>query len=196
MAFDIKKIDNIPLYQRVIILVLLNVLIIGGYIYFFYLPKNVEKGNLERKLVNLGLEVKKKRVIASKLPRYKREVAELKERVKIVVIALPSKEEIPSVLTGISYTGRSNNLEFTLFKPQPEVNKDFYAAIPIEIKITGNFLNILNFFKQLSIFPRIVNVSNIKLKANKSEFQELKLSCLLTTFRHTGVKVAKKKKNK
>ncbi|MDY6842549.1 MAG: type 4a pilus biogenesis protein PilO [Thermodesulfobacteriota bacterium] len=196
MEFDLKTIENIPVYQRVLIVVLVNAIILVGYLYLFYLPKNGEKGNLKRKMETLQVEVEKKQIIARKLPRFKKEVAILKRQVKIAVIALPSKEEIPSILTGISSTGRSSNLEFTLFKPRQEINKDFYAEIPIEINLTGNYINILNFFKQLSIFPRIVNVSDVKLKLKKSKGSDLKLSCLLTTFRHTGVKVEKKKRKK
>ncbi|MBW2742582.1 MAG: type 4a pilus biogenesis protein PilO [Deltaproteobacteria bacterium] len=76
---------------------------------------------------------------------------------KIAMKALPDKKEIPSLLTGISEAGKEAGLEFLLFQPESEINKDFYAEIPVSIKVAGNYHNVGLFFDNVSRLYRIVN---------------------------------------
>ena len=66
---------------------------------------------------------------------------------KTVMKSLPNKEEIPSLLTSISQSGQDSGLEFLLFQPKGEKRKGFYAEIPVSMKITGSFHNVVIFFE-------------------------------------------------
>ena len=79
------------------------------------------------------------------------------------MVALPDKKEIPSLLSAISQSGNEAGMDFLLFEPKSEVVKDFFAEIPVDIKITGSFSNLMIFFDKISKLYRIVNLKNIKI---------------------------------
>ena len=127
----------------------------------------------------------KKQTIARKLVKFKKEVAKLNEDFTIALVQIPNKKEIPTLLSNISRLGRDTGLEFLLFKPMPEVKQDFYAEIPVDIKVLGRFHNVAAFFDKVSKLPRIVNITNLNMSNTKISDTEdsLTISCLATTFK-------------
>jgi len=109
---------------------------------------------------------------------------------------LPTEKEIPSLLTKISDLGSMVGLEFVLFQPKPEVPKDFYNEVPIDIRIMGNYHTVAQFFDMIAHLPRIVNISNISMRSPKVENGAIVLetSCLATTFRFTAKSVQQDEK--
>jgi type IV pilus assembly protein PilO len=98
------------------------------------------------------------------------------EQFKIVMRALPEKEEIPTLLTGISKAGKSSGLNFILFQPMPEVKKDFYAEIPVAMEVTGDYHGVAMFFENVAGLNRIVNIRNISMTpADKKQNTENKM---------------------
>ena len=100
--------------------------------------------------------------------------------------ALPEKKEIPNLLASISSSGQDSGLEFALFEPKPENNKDFYAEIPVAVKVSGSYHNVASFFDKVSRLPRIVNIDNISITAQKQTKKEglsLSTSCTAITYR-------------
>jgi type IV pilus assembly protein PilO len=65
---------------------------------------------------------------------------------RTVMRALPEKEEIPSLLAGVSQAGKDAGLDFLLFKPRPESVKGFYAEIPVDINVAGSYHQVAVFF--------------------------------------------------
>jgi type IV pilus assembly protein PilO len=102
-------------------------------------------------------------------------------------------------LSSISQSGRDAGLDFLLFQPQAEKNKDFYAEIPVSIKITGNYHNVALFFDKVARLSRIVNIDDIKMTSTKGN-ANLITSCKAVTYRFVEKKVepasSKKKKKK
>jgi type IV pilus assembly protein PilO len=99
-------------------------------------------------------------------------------------------------LTSISNLGRGAGLEFLLFRPKPEVPKDFYAEVPVDIAVSGTFYNVADFFVGVSKLPRIVNINNVSVSDIKSAGGRttLKVNCLATTFRFLEKKEIKDEK--
>ncbi|MDY7031319.1 MAG: type 4a pilus biogenesis protein PilO [Thermodesulfobacteriota bacterium] len=196
---DIVKLS--PL-KKILILIAIIAVISAGYYFPFYTSKQQEKSQLQDKLERLQLDLRKKQNTAKKLDRYKKEVAQLNEDFTRALIQLPDKKEIPSLLSNISRLGKEAGLEFLLFKPKGEVAKDFYAEIPIDIKVSGSFHKVAIFFDKVSKLPRIVNVTNLDMGSPKVSDNEILLttSCLATTFkfieRKENGEPAKKKKKK
>ncbi len=106
------------------------------------------------------------------------------------LLLLPDSREIPGLLTSISMMGNESGLEFLLFKPNPEVQKEFYAEIPVEIIVIGPYHNVAVFFDKVAKLSRIVNVSGVAMSDPKPEhgMMMVKTSCLATTYRFTGNK--------
>jgi type IV pilus assembly protein PilO len=128
------------------------------------------------------------------LPGLKKKMDEAKVQFQIVKKTLPEKEDIPSLLTSISQAGRDSGLDFLLFKPNREVQKGFYAEIPVSINVTGNYHNLAMFYDKVAALSRIVNIRDIKIASGKGA--NLKISCKAVTYRFVDESKAKKKKKK
>jgi type IV pilus assembly protein PilO len=106
----------------------------------------------------------------------------LEEAFYLATRALPDKKEIPSLLKSVSRAGSSAGLNFVLFQPEPEVNRDFYREIPLSMKVEGNYHQIADFFFQVSRLNRIVNIRNISLRRNKAASGVIDMDCSAVTY--------------
>ena len=122
---------------------------------------------------------------------------------KIAKQALPDKKEIPTLIDGISQAAQDAGLDILVFTPKPEVRKEFYAEVPISIKVSGDYHNVAVFFDMIAGLPRIVNVSDIAMAPPKGkDDEELTTSCTAVVYRFVepeknsdaGKKKKKKKK--
>ena len=111
---------------------------------------------------------------------------------------LPKTQEIPDLLRNISDLGKTTGLEFISFLPAQEIQKDFYAEIPINITLLGPYHNVGSFLDKVSKLDRIVTVDNIKMAQPKELTGEILLTstCQLVTYRFTGQKLPDPKDTK
>ena len=182
---QIEKVLKLPARQKVAILFLL-MLLEGGVIYMaLYQPKMKELSDLQGRVEELQKQIEENRRIANNLPRYKAEFEQLKLDLDRALTELPNQKEIPSLLTSISSAGKNSGLDFLLFKPRPEVPKDFYAEVPVDIAVSGTFYNVADFFVAVGNLPRIVNINNVAFNEikNVGGRTSVKVNCLATTFR-------------
>jgi type IV pilus assembly protein PilO len=101
-------------------------------------------------------------------------------------------------LSGISEAGKDAGLEFVLFEPKNEKRKEFYAEIPVDIDVTGNYHQVATFFDKVANLPRIVNIRNIKMvptKGNLGGGKALKTTCQAVTYKFIENSGNKKAKN-
>ena len=113
---------------------------------------------------------------AANLAIYKQQMEEMKRSFGTMLRQLPSKTEIAELLVDISQTGLSNGLEFELFKPEAEAPADFYAVLPIKIKVTGDYHEFGKFVSDVAVLPRIVTLHDINIvpeKGNKTLVMEV-----------------------
>ena len=192
----IEKILKLPTKQKIALLAF--VLILEGTAIFFglYKPRMNELSALQTKLDELQRQIQENKRIANNLPRYKDEYEQLKKDLDNALTELPNQKEIPSLLTSISNVGKGAGLEFLLFRPKPEVPKDFYAEVPVDIAVSGTFYNVGDFFVAVAKLPRIVNINNVTFSDIKSTGGRtaLKVNCLATTFRFLDKKEIKDEK--
>jgi len=135
----------------------------------------------------------KKQARANQLPAYKAQLAEMQATFGALKDQLPSDTEIPGLILDISEKGLSNGLEIELFKPLPEVQKEFFAEKPIKLEAKGTYDELAGFVSDLSALPRIVTINDIRLmpeelddkaKAKKSKLTKLNLNATIKTFRY------------
>ena len=96
-------------------------------------------------------------------------------------------------MSSLENLGAQSGLEFLLFQPQKEVNRNFYAEIPLKIEVTGPYHNVATFFDKVSRLSRIVNIGDVKMteaKAAKTKGETviLKTGCTATTYKFIEVK--------
>lgn len=190
-----EKIGSLSMVQRILVCVVTIVLISGSYAYFIYMPKQERMVKLENKLATLKRTLVSYRQKAATLEKYEKKMADAQARFNLAMKALPDKKEIPSLLTGISSSGSEAGLEFLLFQPKAQVDKEFYAEIPVSIKVRGGFHEIAAFFDQVARLYRIVNIDDITMTSqNKSD--DLEASCNAVTYMFVEKKEDDKKKKK
>jgi type IV pilus assembly protein PilO len=112
---------------------------------------------------NLQEERDEKRDIAENRDRWERAVERLNEELAKAVKELPNEREIPELLRRISSIGKKIGLEFALFQPMPEVRQDFYADVPVKLKVEGSYHEVATFFDRVGKLNRIVNIKNITM---------------------------------
>ena len=187
------KIEKLSKIQRILIFSGVFVLIIAVFIFLLYKPKLAKIGKLKKDLATLqkNLVVDKKN--AADLKKFQKMMQEAEVQFKTAMKALPEKEEIPSLLTSISRSGQDVGLEFLEFTPKAEVRKEFYAEIPVAIKVNGGYHDLAIFFDKVARLSRIVNIKNISMGRGKAG-QELNTSCTAVTYKF--VEPAPKKPDK
>jgi type IV pilus assembly protein PilO len=182
---NIEKILKLPTKQKIGILVLILCLEAAALVYFLYLPRHKELNTLRTQLTKLQSEVDEKTRIANNLPKLKKEYDDLTVELERALTELPNSKEIPSLLTSITSLGKSAGLDFLTFKPRPEVVKDFYAEVPVDIVVYGSYFSVANFYAAVANLPRIVNITNVDFAEVKNANNRMmtKVNCLATTFR-------------
>lgn len=177
-----EKVEKISKLQRTLIYVGAFVLLIGPFIYFSYLPKLKKIDQLTKESESLNAQIVSSRRQASQLQAWRDKEKQAAENFNIAKRALPQTKEIPSLLAGISESGQEAGLEFLLFKPQNERPKQFYAEIPVSMKVTGRYHNLAAFYDKISRLPRLVNVDNIQL-TSPTKGDKLDITCTAITYR-------------
>lgn len=192
-----EKVERLTKVQRIAIWVVLILIIIGAFVYFSYLPKYKKIDTLKKSLTKVEKRLEKAKQNARQLNRYRTKMKNAEKQFKVVMRALPEKEEIPSLLAAVSQSGKDSGLTFMLFQPKPEVKKGFYAEIPVSINVTGNYHSVANFFEKISNLSRIVNITNIRISPGKDS-DVLTTTCTAVTYKfiEEPAKPAKKTKRK
>jgi type IV pilus assembly protein PilO len=163
-ALDPNDPGRWPLAVRVGTVALLFALAAAaGYWYFVWKAKRPELLEARAKETELWNTLETKARKAANLQAYKDQLAEMEKSFGAMLRQLPNKTEVPNLLVDISQTGLAAGLEEKLFQPQGEVRKDFYAELPITIRLTGNYHQMGNFAGGIAALPRIVTLHDIEI---------------------------------
>jgi type IV pilus assembly protein PilO len=128
---------------------------------------------------------KSKHQKAVNLEVYQQQLKDIERSFGALLRQLPGKTEVPSLLVDISQTGLAAGLEEKLFQPENEVKKDFYAELPIKIRLTGSYHDFGEFVSGIAALPRIVTLHNIEIKTEKgAAYDQLTLDLTARTYRY------------
>ncbi len=176
------KIGKLSRLYRVLIFIGIFAVLIGPFVYFIYLPKIQKIDQLKKEQETLESKLLIARNKANQLKSLMAQFEQAKTEFTVAMKKLPEKKEIPSLLASVSQSGQDAGLEFLLFEPKPEVQKEFYAEIPVAIKVSGGYHNVALFFDKVARLSRIVNMDNINMSEIK-QGDELNTSCTAITYR-------------
>lgn len=198
MAITLDTIVKMPASRKTVILALILVAILGLYFYLIYIPKSEVLDKKVSEMGKLETQVRELRIIAANMKRFQAEAAKLREELKLAMAQLPTSKEIPSLLANISNLGKESGLEFLLFRPVPEVTREFYAEIPVEIRVKGTYKDVAIFFDKVGKMPRIVNIAGVTMEGAKETFGrwEIMTSCIATTFKFIEKEASDQAKDK
>jgi len=174
-AFLEKKV--VPLDKKILIIIFALVIIVPSLAFYFlyYTEKTSEIKGLENQATKLRKEITEAKAIAAKLDEHLAEMEETKRLFAEASVLLPQKKEIPSLLTNISALGTNAGLNMATFSPGGERIKEFYAEIPVSIKVNGPYHNIGTFLYEVSRLDRIVSAINISLGGGSMQRGEMVL---------------------
>ena len=123
---------------------------------------------------------------AANLDAYKAQLAEMEQSFGAMLRKLPNKTEVPNLLTDISQQGSGAGLDQKLFQPGQQNNKDFYAELPIKMRLTGSFHAIGAFVSGIAALPRIVTLHDVEISSagKNAGTDELQLDVTAKTYRY------------
>jgi len=180
---DPRDIGSWPVVPKLgALLVLLLLIVFAGYWFDWrnQLEELAQARNKEQELRTSFLDKQKQAV---NLEAYRKQLAEIEESFGEMLKQLPNKSEMEALLTDINQAGLGRGLQFELFRPaQRESMSEFYAELPITIKLTGKYHDIGAFASDVSQLSRIVTLNDIALIPNKEG--EVVLDAVAKTFRY------------
>jgi type IV pilus assembly protein PilO len=150
--------------QKIGILAVIVVLLAALDYSFLFEPHANEIAQLTESVEIARNERDKKHQQAANLPRLQKELSELDVKLKKAVAQLPNKKEMDELLRRIATKAQESGLEVLLFRPRGENYQDFYAEVPLDITVKGNFHNAISFFDGVGRLNRLINIDNIGFK--------------------------------
>lgn len=185
MELSLQTLLKLDRSKKILILAVTIALFCAAYVWFFFLPMRARIGQLDAKLAQALNKKAEQEAIAQNLEAFKQEYQHLERALQQAMSQLPNKKEIPTLLENISNLGRESGLELPLFRPSMEQARDFYAEVPIDIKLLGPYQNMLTFFYSVGDLPRIVNILDLVIERTKGEpsLALLEASCRATTYK-------------
>ena len=185
---DLKNVDfnNIagwPLPIKIVGIVIIGVLLLFAGYWFLISDELVQYEQEQQKERGLKETYLAKKGLAINLPAYKLQMEEMHQAFGTLLRQLPNKTEVPNLLVDITQAGLGRGLNFVLFKPEKEKPQEFYAELPINIKVTGNYHELGQFVSDLAALPRIVTVGNIDITSDPKT-SLLSMSAVARTYRY------------
>lgn len=171
-----------PLAPRVLCCLAVLAGVVGAGYFFYWSSQFDEQDALAQTELKLRAEYTAKTQQAVNLDALRAQKTQVDQYVERLQKQLPSKAEMAALLSDINQAGIGRGLQFELFKPGQVVVKDYYAELPIDIKVTGNYHDIGSFAGDMANLPRIVTLNNMALAAGKDG--TLTLDAVAKTFRY------------
>lgn len=203
--FDELTLDNVgnwPWSVKIAAIVILFVaLIIVGILYDTRSQiRNLTIAQKKEQSLRKNFEIKQGR--AANFKTYFKQLVKMQELFLNMTEQLPTQREVPALLESISQSGLSSGLEFKLFKPLPEKSMDFYAELPLEMKVVGSYHQLANFISSIAHLGRIVTIHDLTIQystnsaSTQSKQTEQKIQGQLTmeivakTYRYKAEEIA------
>ena len=186
-ALDPKDVGRWPLMFRAAAIGILFVALAGTFIYLWPIRTQLPELELARKdEQTLRQTFDDKQRKAANLDAYKGQLKEMERSFGAMLRQLPGRTEVPNLLVDISQTGLAAGLKEKLFQPDPEVRKDFYAELPIKIRLTGSYHQFGTFVSGIAALPRIVTLHDIAIvpEGKDSGPDRLTLDVIAKTYRY------------
>lgn len=183
---DFNNTGSLPLPVKAVLLIVAFVLILGAGYWFLWKPALEELDQAKAKETELRQVFLDKKKQAINLDLYKQQMVDIEKTFGTLLKQLPDKSQMDGLLTDINQAGLERGLEFELFKPGQEVQADFYAEMPISIKVVGAYHNLGLFASDVSRLSRIVTLNNLSITSGGKDVKDnlLVMEAVAKTYRY------------
>lgn len=181
----LEYLQNLETSRKIALAVVVPLLVLFAYYFLVVSPRVRRTHELEAHIDEMLQERDRKTFEAAQMPERQQEVEQLDKQLKLALTRLPDEKEIPELLSSISNLGRDAGLDILVFRQMPEAYQEFYAEVPVDMQVRGGYHQVAQFLDRVGKLDRIVNVSNIVVKAPKVVDEDLILEAnsRVTTFR-------------
>lgn len=181
-GLDVNDPPSWPALPRYLLCLAVTVLVVVA-LWFVWLSSSDEELTAEQaKEVTLKEDYKKKLVQAVNLDALKKQREQVQQYVTQLEKQLPSKAEMDALLSDINQAGLGRSLQFELFRPGQVSVKEYYAELPIAVRVTGRYHDIGAFAADIANLSRIVTLNNLNLVPAKDG--NLVMDTTAKTFRY------------
>ena len=160
---DFGNIGVWPWPVKIVLILLVCILLSVAFYYVDTQEQLLQLERTEKEEVTLRKDFEQKQAKAASLGKYKQQLEEMRQSFGAMLRQLPNKTEVAELLVDVSQTGLAAGLEFELFQPTGEAPKEFYAELPIKLKVLGGFHEFGEFISGLAALPRIVTIHDVKI---------------------------------
>lgn len=181
-SIDFNDIAGWPRSVKVAAAVLICIVILGAGYWFIIKDQLAELEKVERAEVALKQEFEGKKALAVNLEAYKQQMVEMQERFGVMLRQLPNRTEVPELLIDITQTGLGRGLQFDLFQPRNKRVADFYAELPVNIRVRGTYHQLGEFVSDVAALPRIVTIDDLVLSPSGGDI--LTMSAVAKTYHY------------
>ena len=181
---DTKDPSVWPIAPKVLLCVFIALAVATVLWFAFLQDYEVELEGERTKEVTLRADYQKKLVKAVSLDALKKQREQIQQYVIQLEKQLPSKAEMAALLSDINQAGLGRSLQFDLFKPGQVIARDYYAELPISIRVTGKYHDIGAFASDVANLSRIVTLNNISIAPGGKEANVLTMDATARTFRY------------
>jgi type IV pilus assembly protein PilO len=185
-SLDINEPGRWPVVFRIAAVALVFVAVAAIGIYMMVYKTDVpDLRQAETEEINLRSTFENRQRLAASFD-YREQLAEIERSFGTMLRQLPGRTEVDNLLVDISQTGLGAGLEEELFRPLGERRADFYAELPIEIRLRGSYHELGEFASGIAALPRIVTLHDINISqaANSDDFDDLVLNVTAKTYRY------------
>jgi len=179
-----NALTRLSLGGQLAVSVVIGGLICGGFYYLWYAEKVEEVNRKTAEKDQLNASIRALEITASKLQEFQREVQLLEAKLETLKRILPPEKETPDLMRRVQQLASQSNLIIRRFNPAAVINRDFYQEFPINVDVEGTYHNLGMFFDRVGRLSRLVNVGNVKIKAQNSQTANntIAASCTATTY--------------
>ncbi len=187
--FDVNDLDlnNAGIWPtpvKIIVALIVFGLIVGGGYWFFVKDQYAQLERVQKTEQELRKKYEEKAYQVANLEVFKAQMAEMEETFGALVRQLPSETEVPGLLEDITNTALGSGLSLQEIKLQPEQQRDFYAELPINIRVTGTYHELASFVSSVASLPRIVTLHDLTIKPTGGDGEQLDMQVVARTYRY------------
>lgn len=181
---DYNNLGEAPGFVKAGIILLIIAALAGAGYWFVIKDQIAELERAERTEQQLRTEFEGKQRRAANLAAYEAQLQEMQLMFASLLQLLPNTAEIPSLLVDISQAALSVGLEIELFQPRGETNRTFYAEVPVQLRVRGNYEQLAEFVSSVSSMPRIVTVHDVFIRPQGGSDSNLSMEARVRTYRY------------
>jgi type IV pilus assembly protein PilO len=178
------SLSRLPWWGQITAFVILAVAAAFGFWYYYASEVQAELDIREQRLTTLRADINRGIATAKRLPQFRAQVDDLERRLEALKAVLPDQKDYADVLRRVQTLATQSNLTIRQFQPKPVQAKAIHEEWPISLELDGTYHNLGMFFDRISKFPRIINVSelSIKAKTEPTANSTITAECTATTF--------------